>query len=247
MQSKLHQLKKTSFSSPTFCSFCEDFIWGLGKQGYECQNKNCFYACHKRCLEASKKLTCDDLLVNQSKQEDPVQDGTIFPISIEPVQETKKESEEIPEEKKDFQEAAPQKLSNSGNRKKKLLTRVETQKMIESMPKTKEENDILPLAETDLSLIKDIKQDEPKKLPPNVIVSQMVSIYRLDNEDKTWKSIDGGNSRFILSHHGSENKYRIVALTAQKKFVINSWISSTFRCKRLSDKFFSHFVKWRNR
>lgn len=44
-----HRFFETFFMSPTFCSFCSEFLWGLNKQGYKCQACNCVI--HKRCHE----------------------------------------------------------------------------------------------------------------------------------------------------------------------------------------------------
>eukprot|EP01104_Vermistella_antarctica_P004277 TRINITY_DN14760_c0_g1_i1.p1 TRINITY_DN14760_c0_g1~~TRINITY_DN14760_c0_g1_i1.p1 ORF type:complete len:615 (+),score=146.70 TRINITY_DN14760_c0_g1_i1:76-1920(+) len=67
-----HQFKKHHFNKPTWCDRCDQFIWGLGKQGYYC--KACKYGAHPKCY---KKVT--DECTGRAKElspSDSSQDGT---------------------------------------------------------------------------------------------------------------------------------------------------------------------------
>lgn len=44
-----HRFHKTQFNSPTWCDFCDKFIWGVGyKQGFQCFV--CDVVCHPKCV-----------------------------------------------------------------------------------------------------------------------------------------------------------------------------------------------------
>uniref|UniRef100_A0A8C9YGF5 Protein kinase C n=1 Tax=Sander lucioperca TaxID=283035 RepID=A0A8C9YGF5_SANLU len=46
---KNHEFTATFFGTPTFCSVCREFVWGLNKQGYKC--RQCNAAIHKKCID----------------------------------------------------------------------------------------------------------------------------------------------------------------------------------------------------
>jgi hypothetical protein len=52
-----HDFKKTHFERPTWCDWCNAFVWGLGKQGLQCTR--CGYVCHLKCRELVGETGCN--------------------------------------------------------------------------------------------------------------------------------------------------------------------------------------------
>lgn len=55
MKKGQHCFAKHHFNKPTWCDYCGDFIWGLGKQGYFCFQ--CKWSLHKKCWVCIGKTT----------------------------------------------------------------------------------------------------------------------------------------------------------------------------------------------
>ncbi len=53
-----HDFVLTTFTSPTFCSVCRAFLWGLAKQGLRCNT--CGRAVHKRCRRRARRIQCGE-------------------------------------------------------------------------------------------------------------------------------------------------------------------------------------------
>ena len=51
-----HHFVWRTFYSPTDCSLCRKFIWGIYKQGLQC--KECLFICHGKCLAYSTQIPC---------------------------------------------------------------------------------------------------------------------------------------------------------------------------------------------
>eukprot|EP01119_Soliformovum_irregulare_P018627 TRINITY_DN575_c0_g1_i1.p1 TRINITY_DN575_c0_g1~~TRINITY_DN575_c0_g1_i1.p1 ORF type:complete len:1549 (+),score=441.45 TRINITY_DN575_c0_g1_i1:27-4673(+) len=62
---KKHDFRVKQFPQPTFCDYCDEFIWGLNREGFFCED--CQHSVHKRCVRKAEKIICSDSSLDPSK------------------------------------------------------------------------------------------------------------------------------------------------------------------------------------
>eukprot|EP01127_Copromyxa_protea_P022786 TRINITY_DN834_c0_g1_i1.p1 TRINITY_DN834_c0_g1~~TRINITY_DN834_c0_g1_i1.p1 ORF type:complete len:185 (+),score=35.23 TRINITY_DN834_c0_g1_i1:440-994(+) len=63
---KGHKFSTKSFKKFTWCEMCNDFIWGLARQGYQCQV--CRMPVHRKCMDKANSTTnCQSVLTSETR------------------------------------------------------------------------------------------------------------------------------------------------------------------------------------
>eukprot|EP00013_Stygamoeba_regulata_P002786 CAMPEP_0177644212 /NCGR_PEP_ID=MMETSP0447-20121125/8562_1 /TAXON_ID=0 /ORGANISM="Stygamoeba regulata, Strain BSH-02190019" /LENGTH=1023 /DNA_ID=CAMNT_0019146547 /DNA_START=119 /DNA_END=3190 /DNA_ORIENTATION=+ len=75
----LHSFQPHHFNKPTWCRFCNKFIWGIGKQGYFC--KVCQYPAHSKCYTQVTEH-CNAVNLTIEEEEDDKQVAAQFKAAM---------------------------------------------------------------------------------------------------------------------------------------------------------------------
>eukprot|EP01101_Sappina_pedata_P013685 TRINITY_DN9943_c0_g1_i1.p1 TRINITY_DN9943_c0_g1~~TRINITY_DN9943_c0_g1_i1.p1 ORF type:complete len:164 (-),score=35.45 TRINITY_DN9943_c0_g1_i1:70-561(-) len=55
-----HSFDWVTFMTPTWCSYCKEYLWGITRQGLSCKVRACQYVIHEKCMinHSDNLLSC---------------------------------------------------------------------------------------------------------------------------------------------------------------------------------------------
>jgi hypothetical protein len=76
---QFHNFTSATFSKPTYCDLCSNFIWGIVKQGFTCED--CGYNSHKKC-QALVMTPCNPAHAHSPRPRPFISSASRGPVSL---------------------------------------------------------------------------------------------------------------------------------------------------------------------